>query len=211
MNSGYLQCVTSAVNLAIEEYKGLTERINNTVKAITSFLICLGGIVTAVAALFTAYCICMPKNDILDYVLFAINVVIILFTFIIDCRGVFPLQIDKCNDKRDELTRLTDKIDKRKTEKEIVDGYIKSDDYGYLIHSAVKIKNLVYANKGEENGKYNDTYNNMIDNEVEMYRNASDNARKVLKIKRKQLKWSMMFTFISIFVLAISVAVSVSF
>ena len=87
------------LDFAKKAYEKSAASYENTVKKFSSLLIALSSLVTAVAGLFTCYCICSPKNSVTDYILFAINCVLILATLFTDLYGYGLFELLKRNGK----------------------------------------------------------------------------------------------------------------
>lgn len=75
------------LDFAKTAYKKSADDYENTVKKFSSLLIALSSIITAVAGLFTCYCICSPKDNLANYILFAFNCALILLTLFTDLYG----------------------------------------------------------------------------------------------------------------------------
>ncbi len=90
------------LDFAKTAYKKSADDYENTVKKFSSLLIALSSIITAVAGLFTCYCICSPKDNLANYILFAFNCALILLTLFTDLHGYGLFEKLKC--KNDEET-----------------------------------------------------------------------------------------------------------
>lgn len=118
------------LDFAKTAYEKSVASYENTVKKFSSLLIALSSLITAVAGLFTCYCICSPKNSVTDYILFAINCVLILTTLITDLHGYGLSELLKKNGKDyDFLGKTTDIIENEseiKIELNFTEGYLKT-------------------------------------------------------------------------------------
>lgn len=115
---------TLRLDFAKTNYQKSEKEYSDTIKKFSSLLICLSSIITAVAGLFTCYCICSPKNSVIDYYFFALNVVVILATLFTDLYGYG--MFDKLK-KKDDTKNGRRKSIKKETEEE-------KDNFGSMLN-----------------------------------------------------------------------------
>lgn len=123
------------LDFAKTAYEKSAANYENTVKKFSALLIALSSLITAIAGLFTCYCICSPKNSVMNYILFAINCVLILATLFTDLHGygLFERLKHCINDKphdyflsvRNLIAQENEAQDEINATK-IIDAYIKT-------------------------------------------------------------------------------------
>ncbi len=194
-----------------EKHNNLLNKNRSMTKIFSSLLIMLGGLVTAVAGLFTVYCICSNKTGYREEAFFIINIFFIILNAVIEILGIcMEGDVEKSDRQRrvnvNEHRDTNNFTNKELNEGETGIGFEELDKSITAEEINVKMENIIEKEVINISENKIESQEDRIDVfMIRFYHLKNKEMQKKIKIRKTSLAFSFAFNLLSLVLIAVTI------
>ena len=196
-----------------ETHNNLLNKNRGMTKIFSSLLIMLGGLVTAVAGLFTVYCICSNKTGYVEKVFFIMNVFLIILNAVVEILGICTEGYVEKQDRQGRVNGNEHRNASNSANKELNERETDNSNFEELNKPITEEINEIMENIIEKE-VINISENKIESQEdridvmmIRFYHLKNKEMQKKIKTRKKLLALSFAYNLLSIVFIAITVGI----